>query len=50
MGICIEGSELFRFGFDKIEEMCRTEQGPVTLTRNGELSGREMAGTKYFGK
>lgn len=50
MGICIEGSELFRFGFDKIAEMCRTEQGPVTLTRNGESSGREMAGAKYFGK
>ena len=50
MGICIEGSELFRFGFDKIAEMCRTELGPVTLIRNGESSGREMAGAKYFGK
>ena len=48
MGICIEGSELFRFGFDKIAEMYRTEQDPVTLTRNGEPSGRERGLGRIF--
>ena len=35
MGVCMEGTTLFRGGFEAAAEACRQAQGPVILTRNG---------------